>query len=132
MGEGGGCGKVWLLDSKEAYLVFVLVILSLLFTACSLSTTPPQAKGITATAQLPMTSSAIPTSLPLFIPTVRPIPTITPAVSPSPTVAPTVEAPQFWAESRGVLEQNGYDLVQSVTGWEIQYEGQTVFTDKEA
>jgi hypothetical protein len=54
------------------------------------------------------------------------------ATSP-PTETPVpVEVPSFWTENQELFEQNGYNLVASSTGWEIQYKGNTVFTDKEA
>jgi hypothetical protein len=118
------------LISKKTKCLFVFLMAILLPVCMSCGTTTSTPQIITSTATIQPSSTPPPT----FTTTSSITPSVTPTITPSatPTLAPTVEAPSFWTENQELFEQNGYNLVTSSTGWDIQYKGNTVFTDKEA
>jgi hypothetical protein len=123
--------RLWktLVSNQTKYLFLcLLAILLPVCASCGPASSTPQTIISTATTQPSSTPPPTFTTTPSITPTATL--TITPTATP--TLAPTVEAPSFWTENQELFEQNGYNLVASSTGWEIQYKGNTVFTDKEA
>jgi hypothetical protein len=120
--------KTLVSNQTKCLFVFLLAFLLPICAACGPASSTPQTITSTATAQPSETPSPTPSTTPSITPSATP--TITPSATP--TIALTVEAPQFWIENQELFEQNGYSLVASASGWEIQYKEHTVFTDKEA